>query len=214
MDGAQEDGLASEKKSLHARERDTEANQQRRAAFLEKLGTIAPEKLIFLDESGVTTQMTRAWGRAPKGERIAEATPQGHWQVLTTLGAMSLRGITAVMTIEAATDGEVFAAYVEQVLCPQLQSGDVVIMDNLSAHKVWGIRDRIEAQGAELLYLPPYSPDLNPIEKAWFKLKQSLRGAKARTAEALDQAITEALKTITAENAAAWFRHCGYALQN
>lgn len=154
------------------------------------------------------------WGRAPRGERIAEATPQGHWKILTTLGAISLRGMEAVMTIESPTDGDVFTAYVEQVLCPRLQSGDVVIMDNLSAHKVGGIRELIEACGAEVLYLPPYSPDLNPIEKAWFKLKQFLRAVKARTPEALDQAITEALKTISADNAAAWFRHCGYALQN
>jgi len=109
------------------------------------------------------------------------------------------------MTIESPTDGEVFLAYAEQVLCPKLKPGDVVIMDNLSAHKVRGVRERIEACGAALLYLPPYSPDLNPIEKAWFKLKQFLPAAKARTAEALDQAITEALKTITADNAAAWF---------
>lgn len=168
---------------------------------------------MFLDESGVTTQMTRLWGRAVRGERIAEATPQGHWKVLTTLGAMSLRGIEAAMTIESPTDGEVFLAYVEQVLCPKLKPGDVVIMDNLSAHKVRGVRQRIEARGAAVLYLPPYSPDLNPIEKAWFKLKQFLR-AKARTAETLDQTVTEALKTITADNAAAWFRYCGYALQN
>ena len=181
---------------------------------MEKLGTIAPEKLIFLDESGVTTHMTRAWGRAPKGERIAEATPQGHWQVLTTLATLSLRGLEAVMTIASPTDGEVFTAYLEQVLAPRLQPGDVVVLDNLSAHKVSGIRRLIEARGAELLYLPPYSPDLNPIEKAWFKLKQYLRAVKARSAEALDQAITEALKTITAHNAVAWFRHCGYALQN
>ena len=97
---------------------------------------------------------------------------------------------------------------------PQTQAGEVVLMDNLSAHKVRGVRERIEACGAMLLYLPPYSPDLNPIEKAWFKLKQFLRAAKARTAEALDQAITEALKTITADNSAAWFHFCGYALQN
>ena len=213
MDSAQEDGVASEKKSLHARERDTEANQQRRAAFVEKLGTIAPEKLIFLDESGVTTQMTRAWGRAPKAERIAEATPHGHWQVLTTLGATSLGGMAAVITVAAATTARSFAPMWSRC-CPRLRPGDVVVMDNLSAHKVRGVRERIEAQGAELLYLPPYSPDLNPIEKAWFKLKHFLRGAKARTADGLDQAITEALKTITAENAAAWFRHCGYALQN
>ena len=153
MDSAQEDGVASEKKSLHARERDTEANQQRRAAFVEKLGTIAPEKLIFLDESGVTTQMTRAWGRAPKGERIAEATPHGHWQVLTTLGAMSLGGMAAVITVAAATTAKFFAPMWSRC-CPRLRPGDVVVMDNLSAHKVRGVRERIEAQGAELLYLP------------------------------------------------------------
>jgi transposase len=166
-----------------------------------------------LDESGVTTQMTRQWGRAPKGERINEATPQGHWEVLTTLGAMSLRGMDATMTVESATDGDVFRAYVEQVLCAALQPGDVVVMDNLSAHKVTGIRERIESCGAQLLYLPPYSPDLNPIEKAWSKFKKFLRDAKARTKEALDQAVTDALKTITAANAAAWFRHCGYGIQ-
>jgi transposase len=154
--------------------------------------------------------MTRLWGRAPRGERIAEATPQSHWQVLTTLGAMSLRGIEAVMTVDSATDGDVFRAYLEQVLCPKLRPGDVVVLDNLSAHKVNGIRELIEARGAELLYLPPYSPDLNPIELAWSKFKQYLRTAKARTAEALDQAITDALQTITPDNAAAWFRHCGY----
>ena len=157
--------------------------------------------------------MTRLWGRAPKGERIDEATPQGHWKVLTTLGALSLRGIEAVMTIESPTHGEVFTAYVEQVLGPKLKPGDTVVLDNLSAHKVAGIRESIENCGAHLLYLPPYSPDLNPIEPAWSKFKQFLRAAKARTAEALEQAITEALKTITADNAAAWFRHCGYGIQ-
>ena len=154
--------------------------------------------------------MTRSWGRAPRGERVNEATPDGRWQVLTTLGTMSLRGMEAVMTVPAATDGDVFRAYVEQVLCATLVPGDVLILDNLSAHKVAGIRELIEACGAQLLYLPPYSPDLNPIEKAWSKFKQCLRAAKARTAEALDQAVTAALKTITSDNAAAWFRHCGY----
>jgi transposase len=169
--------------------------------------------LIFLDESGVTTHMTRLWGRAPKGERMDEATPQGHWKVLTTLGALSLRGIEAAMTIESPTDGEVFTAYVEQVLCSQLKAGDVVVLDNLSAHKVEGIGQLIEGCGAQLLYLPPYSPDLNPIEQAWSKFKQCLRAAKARTAEALEQAVSQALKTITADNAVAWFRHCGYGIQ-
>lgn len=157
--------------------------------------------------------MTRMWGRAPRGERICEATPQGRWEVLTTLGAMSLRGIDAAMTIASATDGEVFKGYLEQVLCPKLRPGDVVILDNLSAHKVPGTCELIEACGAQLLYLPPYSPDLNPIEKAWSKFKKFLRDAKARTKEALDQAVTDALKTITPENAAAWFRHCGYGIR-
>lgn len=133
--------------------------------------------------------------------------------MLTVLGAMSTRGIVAAMTVESATDGDVFLVYLEQVLCPKLQPGDVVVMDNLSAHKVQGVRELVAATGAELLYLPPYSPDFNPIEKAWAKLKQLLRAAKARTAEALDQAIAEALKAITADNAAAWFRHCGYGIQ-
>lgn len=157
--------------------------------------------------------MTRLWGRAERGQRIAETTPQGHWKVLTVLGAMSLRGILAAMTIESATDGDVFLAYVEQVLCPKLQPGDVVVMDNLSAHKIKGVRELIESTGAELLYLPPYSPDFNPIEKAWSKLKQWLRSAKARTAEALEQAIAEAIQAITADNATAWFRHCGHGIQ-
>ncbi len=177
------------------------------------MAAVPPEKLKFLDESGVTTQMTRLWGRAPRGERVTEATPDGRWQVLTTLGTMSLHGMEAVMTVPSATDGDVFRAYVEQVLCAQLEPGDVLVLDNLSAHKVAGIRELIEARGAQIMYLPPYSPDLNPIEKAWSKFKQFLRSAKARTAEALDKAITEALKTITPENAAAWFRHCGYGAQ-
>jgi transposase len=154
--------------------------------------------------------MTRQWGRAPKGERIHEATPDGRWEVLTKLGAMSMRGVDAAMTVESATDGDGFKAYLDEALCPKLQSGDVVVLDNLSAHKVAGIRERIEACGAQLLYLPPYSPDLNPIEKAWSKFKKFRRDAKARTKEALNQAVTDALKTITSENAEACFRHCGY----
>ena len=113
------------------------------------------------------------------------------------------------MTIEEPTDGDIFLAYVEQVLCPVLRPGDVVIMDNLSAHKVAGVRALLHRAGAELIYLPPYSPDLNPIEKAWAKLKQSLRALKARTAAALEQAIAQLLPSITPDNAQAWFRHCG-----
>jgi len=207
--GAAADGSAAEKKSLHAIERDREENRRRREEFLERLQTIPPEKLIFLDESGVTTQMTRGYARASGGRRVHEATPAGHWKILTILSALSLGGLLATMTIEQATDGDIFLAYLEQVLGPKLRPGDVVVMDNLSAHKVAGVEQLIQAAGAELLYLPPYSPDLNPIEKAWAKLKQLLRSAKARTAEALEQAIAELLPQITPENAQAWFRHSG-----
>ena len=157
--------------------------------------------------------MTRRYGRAPRGERVAEGTPAGHWRTLTLLSAMSLQGMIAAMTVEAPTDGDVFLAYVEQVLCPRLQPRQVVVMDNLPAHKVEGVRSAIEAVGAELLYLPPYSPDFNPIEQAWSKIKQQLRSAKARTLETLESAITGALAAVTTNNAAAWFTHCGYAIQ-
>jgi transposase len=211
--GAEADGLPFKKKSLHAQERDTEANRKRREEFVQALCDIAPEKLIFLDESGVSTQMTRRYARGMGGARIAQGRPQGHWKILTILGAMSTRGLLATMTIEAATDRDIFLAYLDRVLCPKLRPGDMVVMDNLSAHKVKGVRERIEAVGARLLYLPPYSPDLNPIEKAWAKLKQRLRSAKARTQEALDQAITELLPRLTAEDATAWFRLPFIALQ-
>ena len=199
-------GSAAEKKSLHAIERDTEASRKRREEFLQHIGSIPPERLIYLDESGVTTSMTRLYGRCVGGRRIHEATPGGHWKILTILGAMSIRGMIATMTIEEPTDGDIFLAYVEHVLCPALLPGDVVVMDNLSAHKAEGVRARIESVGAQLLYLPPYSPDLNPIEKAWGKLKQLLRTAKARTRQALEQAIADLLPHITSQDAQAWFR--------
>lgn len=157
--------------------------------------------------------MSRAYGRAPRGERVREGIPAGHWNTLSILSALTTAGLLATMTIEAPTDAEVFLTYLEQVLCPHLKPGDVVVMDNLAAHKVHGVRQKIEERGAKLLYLPPYSPDFNPIEKAWSKLKQSLRRVKARAVEPLQQAISEALPTITAENARAWFQHSGYTLQ-
>ena len=156
--------------------------------------------------------MTRLYARCPGGPRIHETTPGSHWKILTILGAVSTRGMIATMTIEEATDTDIFLAYLDHVLCPQLRPGDVVVMDNLSSHKVKGVRERIEAAGAELLYLPPYWPDLNPIEKAWSKLKLLLRSAKARTREVLDQAITDLLPQITPDNAQAWFRFSGYGV--
>jgi transposase len=200
------DAFPAQKKSLHAAERDTEANLKRRAEFLEAIHDIPPERLIYLDESGVTTSMTRLYARSRDGARIHEASPGGHWKILTILGALSTRGMVATMTIEEPTDADIFLAYLDEVLCPQLKPGEVVVMDNLSAHKVDGVRARLAAAGAEPLYLPPYSPDLNPIEKAWAKLKTMLRSAKSRSKEALDEAITLLLPQLTPENAEAWFR--------
>jgi len=157
--------------------------------------------------------MTRLYARCQGGARIHESTPDSRWKILTILGALSTRGMVATMTVEAATDREIFLAYLDRCLCPQLRSGDVVVMDNLSSHKVDGVRQRIEKCGAELLYLPPYSPDLNPIEKAWAKLKQLLRTAKARTKKALDKAISRLLPQLTDEDAKAWFRLPFEALQ-
>ena len=157
--------------------------------------------------------MTRRYGRAPGNQRVGEAVPQGHWRTVTMLAALTMRGLQAPMTIEAPTDGDVFLAYLEQVLCPTLRPGQVVILDNLAAHKVEGVRPLVESAGARILYLPPYSPDFNPIEQAWSKIKQLLRAAKARTLEALEEAIADALAAITITNAKAWFGHCGYGLQ-
>ena len=185
------DGAAAEKKSLHAQEQETPEAQQRRQIWRETIKQIDPEQLVFLDESGASTQMTRNYGRAPRGKRVREGTPCGHWRTVTMLAALTPQGLRAPMTIESATDGDVFLAYLEQVLCPRLLPGQVVIMDNLPAHKVAGVRRLIEATGAHLLYLPPYSPDFNPIEQAWSKIKLRLRSAKARTLEALESAMAE-----------------------
>lgn len=168
---------------------------------------------MFLDESGVTTEMTRRYGRARRGQRVREGTPAGHGRTLTLLGAMTVDGLVATMTIESPTDGEVFLAYLEQVLCPRLQPGQIVVMDNLSAHKHPQMREKIEKCGARLLYLPPYSPDFNPIEKCWAKIKECLRAAKARLVDPLDQALAAAIATITQQNSTAWFQHCGYRIQ-
>ena len=168
---------------------------------------------MFLDESGVTTEMTRRYGWAPRPERVSEAVPAGHWRTLTVLAALTTTGVLASMSIESPTDGDVFLAFVEQVLAPRLEPGHVVILDNLSAHKVRGVRQLIEDRGAQVLYLPPYSPDLNPIEQAWSKLKQRLLVVKARVVQQLEPALADALSAITAQNAQAFFRHCGYGIQ-
>jgi transposase len=157
--------------------------------------------------------MTRLYGRAPQGKRVIGAVPQNYGANVTMLAALGSQGVEAVMTIEGATDAEVFRVYVEQVLRPTLRPGDIVIMDNLRAHRAAGVREAIAQTGARRQYWPPYSPDLSPIERCWSELKTALRMAKARTREALEHAIAQALATITASDARSWFHHCGYALQ-
>ncbi len=165
-----------------------------------------------MDESGVRTDLTRHYGRGPRGHRVRESSPGGRWRTLTILGAIRRTGWVAAMTIEAATDGDIFLAYLDQVLCPRLRRGDVVVMDNLAAHKVAGVRERVEAAGAEVLYLPPYSPDFNPIESCWAQIKQRLRAAKVRSLSTLESCLDQALAAVTPQAVQACFRHGGYGL--
>ena len=154
--------------------------------------------------------MTRLRGRAPSGERVVEHAPHGHWHTTTMVSAIRLTGIEAPMVIDGAMDALVFRGYIERMLAPTLHAGDIVVMDNLSSHKTVGVREAIEAVDASLLYLPPYSPDLNPIEAMWSKVKQSLRGAAARNSRTLLKAIGDALRTVTLQDCQGFFRGCGY----
>jgi transposase len=167
---------------------------------------------VFLDESGAKTNMTRLRGRAPRGQRVHDHAPAGHWCTTTMLSSIRIDGTTACMTVEGATDTDVFEAFAESILAPTLAPGDVVIMDNLSPHKAPQTIRLIERTGARVLFLPAYSPDLNPIEKMWSKVKEFLRAAKARTEEALWAAIAAALETVTPQDAIGWFASCGYGI--
>jgi len=164
-----------------------------------------------VDESGVNIAMTRRYGRARRGQRVHDAVPKNWGRNVTVLGSLSCQGLEAVMTVEGATDGSVFHAYVSQVLAPTLKPGDVVVMDNLGAHKVDGIRNAIEAAGATLMYLPPYSPDYSPIEPCWSNSRACLRAIEARTRNALVKAFAQVIDTVSASDAKGWFKHCGYA---
>lgn len=171
---------------------------------------IDPRQLIFIDESSAKTNMARLRARAPLGERARSKQPAGHWASTTMIGAVRLSGPCATLAVEGATDAEVFRVYVQQVLVPELNVGDVVIMDNLQPHKASGVREAIESAGAMLLYLPPYSPDFNPIENMWSKVKQWLRSTAARTFDALCDAIAAALHAVTPDDCLGFFQHCGY----
>jgi len=169
-------------------------------------------RLVFIDEAGAKTNLTRLRGRCPKGQRLHDETPGGHWSTTTMISSIRSDGSTAAMTIEGATTGEVFRAYVEHILVPTLRPGDIVVLDNLSSHKDKRAVELIEQTGAEVRPLPPYSPDLNPIEKMWSKVKALLRSAKARTDAALLEAIGSALHQVTADDARGWFASCGYSI--
>jgi transposase len=171
-----------------------------------------PDQLVFLDESGLDTRLTRTHARAPRDQRAIGRIPGGHWRRLTILGAIAHDGMVAAMTVAAATSTAVFAAFVEQVLAPALRArpGVTLVMDNLAPHKAAAARAALDRAGLSRRYLPPYSPDLNPIELAWSKLKEGLRQVEPRTVEALDAAVPDALAKITADDARSWFRHCGY----
>ena len=167
---------------------------------------------MFLDESAAKTNMTRLRGRCPRGERLHFACPHGHWRTTTMISSVRLDGSTACMAIDGATDTEVFRAYVREVLIPTLRVGDIVVMDNLTPHKNEETLALIEEAGACVWFLPPYSPDLNPIEKMWSKLKQALRSFEARTHEELLAAIASALSHVAASDARNWFASCGYSI--
>jgi transposase len=206
----------AQKKTLRASEQDRADIQEERAVFCERVRQIDPEELVFIDESGITTAMTRLYARAPRGERARGSAPGG-WRRLTVLGALSGEGMIAAMSIPAATTTRVFLAFLQAVLIPELRRRHpkaTVLMDNLSAHKPKAIESALTSAGFTLLYLPRYSPDLSPIEPGWSKLKSALRAAEARTAEALETALAPALDSITPADARGWFNHCGYSFPN
>jgi transposase len=186
-----------------------------REAFSERIAAVLAEvahQLYFIDEIGTHLGLTRLYGRAAPGQRVVEATPGYSGPHYTTIAALSLRGVCAPFVFKGNTDGPAFETYVEFLLAPKLRRGDIVVMDNLSSHKHDVIRTLIEARGATVEYLPPYSPDLNPIEKCWSKVKAWLRNAKARTFDELIDALADALRAVSKSDAAAWFAHCGYAV--
>lgn len=169
-----------------------------------------PARIVFIDETGASTKMARRYGRALRGERCLAAVPHGHWKTTTFTAGLRLSGLTAPLILDGAMNGPAFLAYVEQVLVPELSLGDIVVMDNLPAHKVAGVRQAIEGAGATLRYLPAYSPDLNPIEMAFSKLKALLRKAAARTLPELWRSIGEAIAQFSAEDCRHYFEAAGY----
>jgi transposase len=199
-----------QKKSVHAKEQDRPDVLTRREAWFEGQLDLDPARLVFIDETWASTNMARLRGRAPRGERLRSAVPHGHWKTTTFVAGLRLSGLVAPMVLDGPINRDAFQAYVDQVLVPELSPGDVVVMDNLSSHKGPAVRHAIEAAGATLLYLPPYSPDFNPIENAFAKLKALLRKAAERTVDALWTAIGRLVDAFTPPECANFFRAAGY----
>lgn len=200
------------KKTAHAAEQHREDVAAKRKAWKQNQQNLEMSRLVFLDESGVNTGMTRLYGRASKHERVIEAVPDTRFHRTTILSSMRLDGTTVPLVFEGALNGDIFRKYISQLLVPSLRAGDIVVMDNLSSHKVSGVVQAIEAVGASVLFLPPYSSDLNPIELMWSKVKAILRKLKIRAKELLDAAIAFAIDSVSASDIAGWFLHDGYAL--
>jgi transposase len=198
------------KKTLRASEQEREDIICQREKWREFQTEVEPCGLVFLDESGVKTNMTRLYGRSRKGNRCYDKTPDGRWETVTVLSAIRLDGETESIMFEGAVDRKMFEAYIEQILGPSLRAGDIVVMDNLGPHKSQVAQKFVESQSARYLFLPAYSPDFNPIENMWSKVKQILRTIKARTQEELFEAVAKALNMVTAEDAQGWFESCGY----
>jgi transposase len=200
--------LTRKKKTLRADQQNTPAVQAKRATFQKKVARLDPHRLIFIDETGATTAMTRTHGRALRGERVYGSVP-GQWQALTLVTGMRLSGVVSPLAFAGATDTTAFQNYVEQALVPQLQAGDVVIWDNLKPHHNTEVVRAIQRAGAEVQPLPPWSPDLTPIEKMFSKVKAYLRSAATRTTEALVEAMGAGLRAVCPEDIQGWFRSCG-----
>jgi transposase len=199
-----------EKKTAHASEQDRPDILKRREEWFDGQLDIDPERLVFIDETWASTNMARRYGRASKGERLRVGVPHGHWKTTTFVAGLRLTGMVAPMVLDGPINGVSFQAYVDQVLVPELRPGDIVIMDNLGSHKGAAVREAIEAAGASLLYLPPYSPDFNPIENAFSKLKALLRKAAERTVDGLWNTIGALLPAFTPHECANFFAAAGY----
>ena len=199
-----------EKKSAHAAEQDRPDVLGRRWAWFEGQPDLDPAKLVFVDETWATTNMARTHGRAPRGERLRAGVPRGHWKTTTFVAGLRRTGMVAPMVLDGPIDGATFQAYVDQVLVPELAPGDIVVLDNLGSHKGPRVRAAIEAAGARLLHLPPYSPDFNPIERAFAKLKALLRKAAERTLHGLWTIIGRLVETFTPAECANYFAAAGY----